>query len=352
MTKYLSDKIKTTSFILMIMVVVLHSYNLDTVVKGTNSLTLRDYNWFVQNFLSYGITRIAVPLFFLISGYLFLLDGNSSRAGFISKIRKRIRTLVVPFFIWTLYGVIFYLCLQSIPQLQQFFSKKLVVNYTFTDWFTALISNPIPYQLWFLRDLILLCFISPLIYYVVKYFGIGYILIVFVFWVQGLDSIFLTSEAIMFFSIGLYIKQQEIDISSHKCRGVFYYLILWMFLLILKQTFLYYDKMVVAAYLHKISILAGLVAYWKLYDRLSKEKFAMMNTILKYSGYSFFIYVFHEPLLTVIKKGMLFLLGTTPPSLLAVYILSAITTVVICILVSKALKIMFSSFYNIITGAR
>ena len=78
----------------------------------------------------------------------------------------------------------------------------------------------------------------------------------------------------------------------------------------------------------------------------------MMNTILKYSGYSFFIYVFHEPLLTVIKKGMLFLLGTTPPSLLAVYILSAITTVVICILVSKALKIMFSSFYNIITGAR
>lgn len=71
MNKYLSDKLRIISLISIIMVVFLHSYNV-TVKFSPGNMSFNDgYNVFIQNFFSQGITRIAVPIFFCISGYLF-----------------------------------------------------------------------------------------------------------------------------------------------------------------------------------------------------------------------------------------------------------------------------------------
>ena len=70
MNKYLSDKLRIISLISMIMVVFLHSYNV-TVKFSSGNMSFNDgYNVFIQNFFSQGITRIAVPIFFCISGCL------------------------------------------------------------------------------------------------------------------------------------------------------------------------------------------------------------------------------------------------------------------------------------------
>lgn len=70
MSKELSNKIKNISLILTFLVVILHAYNLE------NSETVLSINSFIQNFISYEICTIAVPTFFMISGYLLFYKFN------------------------------------------------------------------------------------------------------------------------------------------------------------------------------------------------------------------------------------------------------------------------------------
>ena len=68
MDKYISNKIKNVSLFMTFFVVLLHSNNLEAAkdVVSANSI--------IQNFIGQGIVRIAVPVFFLISGYLFFYN--------------------------------------------------------------------------------------------------------------------------------------------------------------------------------------------------------------------------------------------------------------------------------------
>ena len=65
--RYLSNKIKNISFLLTILVVILHAYNIDNTISIVS---------FIQTFISHGIATIAVPIFFMISGYLFFYKFN------------------------------------------------------------------------------------------------------------------------------------------------------------------------------------------------------------------------------------------------------------------------------------
>ena len=78
MDKYISNKIKNISLIMTFFVVILHSNNLeDSTVFNINTL--------IQNFIGQGIVRIAVPIFFLISGYLFFYKFKPSKEAYLKK---------------------------------------------------------------------------------------------------------------------------------------------------------------------------------------------------------------------------------------------------------------------------
>ena len=117
MTNYLSQKIKLISFFSIVMVVVLHSYNIDIKQNGVVLALPKDFNWFLQTFFSFGVTRIAVPIFFIISGFLFFKDAQNEYPRFNQKILKRFKTLVIPYFFWVLFGNKFKRTAKNIPPL-------------------------------------------------------------------------------------------------------------------------------------------------------------------------------------------------------------------------------------------
>ena len=88
MDKNLSDKFKILSFFSIVMVVYAHSYYLEGEDYVLNS--------FMQDLVR-GIDRIAVPLFFTISGYLFFININDGLTSVLIKIRKRAMTLLIPY---------------------------------------------------------------------------------------------------------------------------------------------------------------------------------------------------------------------------------------------------------------
>ena len=352
MDKYFSNKIKLVSFLLIIMVVFLHSYNIDIKQGGKILNFEKNSNWIVQNFISNGITRIAVPLFFLISGFLFVSKQTFNFEDYKIKINKRLKTLVIPYLFWSLLGLFLYLVLQSFPQSCSFFTNKLIKNYSIIEWINAIIIRPIPYQLWFLKDLIVMVFISPLIFFFTRKLKIIYLFIVAVFWFFNQDNIILTSEALLFFSIGIYIQLFYKESVYNKSNSSVLLVLFWLFFILLKTIAGYYDYSKIAEILLlKISILFGIVAFWKILDKQFVLNFSQ-GFIEKILSYSFFIYAFHEPYLTIIKKALFAMLSKTPTNYLIVYFLSPIIIIFISLFVAMILKNNILAFYKIITGNR
>ena len=111
MNKYLSSKIKVVSFISILMVVYLHCYNYkDSCLDITTTITEGlNYGTFIEYFICNGFTRVCVPLFFIISGYLFFLRCDFSLSKYIYKVKSRFVSLVIPYFIWTSFLCIWFL---------------------------------------------------------------------------------------------------------------------------------------------------------------------------------------------------------------------------------------------------
>ena len=127
MTSYLSQKIKLVSFFSMILVVVFHA-NIIILSEGTSR--------FLQVLLTTELTRINVPMFFVISGYLFFRCCDGSRAFFQYKMKHRIKSLVVPYLILTIIGGIFW----------AMFNETEIIETVFNS---VLLSPKLFYQLWF-----------------------------------------------------------------------------------------------------------------------------------------------------------------------------------------------------------
>ena len=124
MTQYLSDKFKVLSLISIILVLYIHSGFHDY----PNEIQGMVFNANLQNFISGMIGRCAVPLFYAISGYLFftdLYDGrNADYQKLWFKIKKRGKTLLIPYIIACLFPVVFNLTLEFIPGIEQFVNSK------------------------------------------------------------------------------------------------------------------------------------------------------------------------------------------------------------------------------------
>jgi surface polysaccharide O-acyltransferase-like enzyme len=116
MNEYLSKKIQILSFVLMIAIVVLHSQML-SISTGFGRL--------FQMFMTQEITRIAVPLFFLISGYLFFVNYHKpAKVFFARKIKRRLRSVLIPYLIVSMGGLLFLYIMQSIPYTQFFLPRN------------------------------------------------------------------------------------------------------------------------------------------------------------------------------------------------------------------------------------
>lgn len=358
MNKYLSEKLRIISFISIIMVVFLHSYNLTIKFSSGNIRFDSGYNIFIQNFFSQGITRVAVPIFFCISGYLFFLNMKGKFNEFVVKYRKRAKTLLLPYLFWSLWGLIFYFFLQILPQSKNFFTSDLIVNYSFAKLLERIFIDPIPYQLWFVRDLMVLVILSPIIYWLTKYFRAVPIILFFIIWLEffRFSFVIVTNESVFFFCLGAYFAINKRDFLLKKLEQKYYfiYTFFWILLVSLKTELMHQnsDQKILLLLLPKMSIIFGLIGVWSVYDILMTKKTSPNMMIFNLSSFSFFLYAFHEPLLKLIKKGLFYIMGTREIVSVIVYFLAPMVTIIVSILLGSFIKRNLPQFYKLITGGR
>ena len=124
-------------------------------------------------FLSWVLFAPAVPLFFYISGFLFFWKIEKfDTVVYKEKICKRLKSLIIPYFMWNFLFLILILskCLYHGDYNQALFSLMglWIVPEHLHFVLSGSMTTPIDGPLWFMRDLIVMTLLTPIIYKVIK----------------------------------------------------------------------------------------------------------------------------------------------------------------------------------------
>ena len=296
--------------------------------------------------------QLAVPIFYLLSGYLFFAGFSWSFKNYLTKLKKRIRTLLIPFLFWSFAIVAIYALVQAIPATKIFLSGEspTIANFGFFDYLNELLGYKRPqlaFQFWFIRDLIILALISPIINIITRY---PVLLLPFAYcWFINFGPLILPeSTSIFFFSIGAYIAKSKKDLfflDNYGLISIFIYLILGII-----------DAINIAqmhnSYIHNTATLFGILAFFYI-SKLIAHCEPIKPLLLQLSRTSFFVFCIHEPMLTIIRKITFKLI---PPDsqydILLLYFLIPAVTVTLALLIFYTLLHFVPKFLGLITGDR
>ena len=171
MTDNTSQTIAVLRFPLIVAVVLLHTYIIDRPIGGTIYVAHGQYPVFelFAHIYQSEFGNMSVPLFFFISGFLFFSGMDKFSWRIIGKkIKKRVHSLFIPFFIWNVVFILFVALVNAINSSLLTY-KKSFVDMTFGEvlnCFWDLSQGLIP--LWFIRDLMIINIFSPIIYFMLK----------------------------------------------------------------------------------------------------------------------------------------------------------------------------------------
>lgn len=314
-SKLSSDTISALRFPLMVGIVFIHFNLLNGItvngtVYGDNLPTWLEC---VIKAMSNEIPAISVPLFFIFSGFFFFQSGLSWDA-YKSKMKKRAKTLFVPYILWNLIALSYYL-LCALPVFRSLFPISHVQGwsiqrflYCFWDIDKSLLGegvvkavswmNPVNQPLWYVRDLIIVMVLSPIIHWVLKRFGWYAVAILGALWLflvrLPLGHTCYLLAAFFFFAWGGCYAIKGVDFVASMRR---FRVALWIYPILL-AAYLLADQMGAhgSSFVHNASIICGVYAAISLMASLVESgkvrpsKFLAKSTFFLYAIHSIFIW--------------------------------------------------------------
>ncbi len=354
----LSKTILFLRFPLIVAVVFIHCSLTDVMINGT--LLVSEGQFPIHDTLFHILTnelaRIAVPLFFFISGFLFFYRSEFTLASYKTKLKKRVRTLLVPYVFWNMVVLLLTLLTQMFLSSMTSGRTKLVSEYGCFDWLDVFWSNggiyPMCYQFWFIRDLMVVVLCSPLVYALVRYGKALAILALGVLWMFGwwFNVVGISITAFFFFSFGAWFS------INHRNFVVDFKPLLWLcsalyLIVVLAHTCLWRYDISGFSFLHNVGIVLGLVAVVS-WTALGIEKGRLHPSVFL-AGSAFFVYAYHGmPIALPIKMWVKFFQPASELSMIAGYLLIPILMVCIGVGIYAVMKKPLPSFTALITGGR
>ncbi|PTQ91056.1 acyltransferase family protein [Agitococcus lubricus] len=351
-----SERISMLRFPLIVGVVFIHAYEIKVGLSGSSIGVANPAYWvdFCRNFFSQGIARVAVPLFFLLSGYFFFSGFSLSLKSYQQRFKSRINTLLIPFLFWNIFTLFLIGLAQSLPATQSFFSGKgaPISTYQVFDYINAILGlnrYPISYQFWFIRDLMVMVLLAPILYLLLEKLPKITLCILYSLWFFNLWPVYIPSAlAFVFFYTGAYLAYSNTNLFSFDRFGTVIPLSYLIILLIDTSTKNYAFNL----YIHKIGIMVGICTMLYI-TKQAVEKKHLKNALLWASSCSFFVFAVHEPLLTVIRK---IAYKTIQPdndfSVISLYFFIPIVVIIISLALYISIKAIAPRFLAIISGGR
>lgn len=367
---FTSSKFRFWAFISMFLLVFVHGYNLHDRYMQPWTIPGEDmtFDAFIQYFLANGIFRFRIPMLFIISGFLFAMHDDRPYGV---RTRKRLRTLLVPYLIWSAIGLIFTYLLELWPYTCQLVAnsnvarisdqKVLVHDYAWYEILARWILHPVPYQLWFIRVLLMYNLLYPAIRWCVTHRIVRWIWfsVTFLMWLGTMNFGLFEGEGMLFFSLGIWMQKSGFDIEK---PGKWLKPLPWFFifagfaalktLLAFPGTRLMGNAIFpVLTLMHKIVVFSGLVAAWYGCDRMVKMSMRR-KWFVWISAFSFMIYAMHTPLIAYSIDAVFDLFGPFPGYRLTAFFVLPLAVIGLTIATGALLRRSVPRFYGLLTGGR
>ena len=182
----------------------------------------------LRDFISHPLLSFVVPAFFIISGYLFFMnvEGRTISKWYRDKIKKRAKTLLLPYVIWNLITL-------TLDFLKYVRHSICWINYGDTSLWGVINKSffdymPIDLPLWYIRDLIILVVISPALYYLLKKVTYLFVVVIGIWYFIG-GNFIINPVSLLFFSLGGLLAIRNFNLLLFNTR--------WQILLAVSFTF-------------------------------------------------------------------------------------------------------------------
>ncbi len=354
-----SKTIDISKVFFSVMVVFIHVYG--TTFGTTNgAIALINPAWLetAKRLISGTISGCAVPAFFFYSALLLY----RKEFRWKDNVRKKIRTLMVPYLILNVFWMVFDCFVHVVP----FFSRFLGGGNIFAAWgwrewvdsLTGIFTDyPYLYPLWFVRDLFLLNLLASVIRKGIDRFpkiSVTLVCAVYLLVDTKLLPGFASNgvynhevTALCFWCFGYFFV--KFGVNPDRIESIKLYQILIPYAVFAALSVLFYD----ADYLFilsRICALTGIVFWYKLSSLLNKTKWR--RQLLFLSSFSFSIYIFHERCLSHFRKICAVLLPNTLWTSLFMYFVVPFIIVAGCIILSVLMNRVTPKTYALLTGNR
>lgn len=328
--------------------------------------------------LSHVLTHIAVPTFFFISGFLFFFNFQEwSWEGYKKKMKSRVKTLLRPYFIWNVFAFLLELSFMllgivikgdSIEGVQALITENSWhIFYDYNEWGTTNVNwlgdnlrmtGPFVYPLWFLRDLIVVTILTPIIYYAIKNLGVFIIGILFMAYISRIWTLLpgFHITAFFYFTTGAYFALNKINIIHFSQK---FKIFIPIFLILLVVTTIFDGtNTVVGQNIYPLFVCTGVFTVFFVASTCIDLYDIKPNKLLISS--SFYIYAIHAVVFPIIGSPLWFtrsmlhkvIPGNTGFEEVFCYLVSPFVTACLCILLLMFARRLFPKLTLYFTGNR
>lgn len=291
-----SKRIDVLRLILIFFIVLSHGARLLTGLVPTLDPGTR----FVISLFNDNITHAAIPLFFTISGYLFLRKFELSAGAYLTMCRKKLVSILVPYVFFNLIWICWLLFVGSI---EMFGSRSYLLQEGIVAKLFGLGTVPVNYPLWFLRDLLIVFIVSPVFLVFYKEAPlVGAVVFFFLWTVHGGPGSFSFYGNAFSFYLGGLLSRYDVNLRETAFLDKF----VFPGFAICTAIMIFHDRIGIGQenyhFLFKCNMLLGVVFFWCLsrYSRIKNSRFLHIG-----ATYSFFIYLTHEPTLSIFQSSVL-----------------------------------------------
>lgn len=340
----LITKIKTLCSILIIFIHIQYS---KVIFYNYNNLIFDFIEGIFEFFISEIIARSAVPLFFIISGMLLF----NKEFDFYTNLKKKIKSLLIPYIFFNLLWLIVFFVSQKIPGLSSMFNNpdNDFSNFTFFSYIDCFLAikrtSPLVYPLWFIKDLFLLNVLAKLIKYLIDKSEFIYFVVLLILWMFNIDCSIIHVQSILFFSLGYFLVKNnyhlnKINLSNKQIIPYIILSVIYIVLIAFLKNEIIPIKNVIVLY----GILVLITVSQKINFNSSISKILSQN--------AFFIFMFHEWNLYFLKKLGYIILGETYYTKFILYITIPFIIIILGNFIAEFSKKYCNNFYRIIVGNR
>lgn len=371
----LSRTISALRFPLCILIVFVHfDLSMGLGIKGIKyGIDNPGWYFYIIRFVSESLGSICVPLFFFISGFLFFYRKEFCCEIYKSSVIKRIKTLLIPYIVWNFIALLWKMK-RFLPGISTFY-QPAEIHFSLTRIFNTFFCNteingiivnqtilgispsayPINGPLWYVRELMLMVIVSPVIFKLIDKKGIWFVFVLSIVWFFS-SVLFLNGSyislliiALFFFSWGAYYSINRINfvrLFNRKWMLSFFYI---FFVAVDLQTKGVNYNFVFT----NMRILSGVCAFIIVVSYCLRTDMVKVNLVL--SSSSFFIFALHQMILGDIARFFFVIFhipGDNPYIMLLFYFAMPIFVIMICFALYRYLKSFLPGICNILTGGR